>query len=91
MRNDICESINHNGDKLLILKQSTVANSGDVCVIIYDDELSTLKKVEFAAGENWLKLVPISPEYMPKLIEGEALDHCHIIGVPKLVIREVNN
>ena len=41
-------------------------------------------------GEDWLKLVPINPEYPPKTIEGEELDHCRVIGIPKLLIREIN-
>lgn len=32
------------GDKVLILRQSTVNYSGDVGAVIYDDEISTLKK-----------------------------------------------
>lgn len=77
------------GDVVLILKQSAV-NSGDIGLVIYDDDLSTLKKVEFKQGENWLKLVPLNPMYKPELIEGVRLETCHIIGVPYLLIREFN-
>ena len=78
-----------NGDKVLILKQSTLNNSGDVGAILYDGDNATLKKVEYINGEDWLKLVPINPEYKPKLIEGEDLEQCRILGIPKLVIREL--
>lgn len=77
------------GDRVLILKQPTVNYSGQVGVVIYDDELGTLKKVEYKQGENWLRLVAINPAYSPKKIENENLDHCRILGIPKLIIREV--
>lgn len=76
------------GDRVLILRQSTVDKSGDIGAIIYDDELLTLKKIEFVFGEDWLRLVPINPEYMSRYIENEALEHCRVIGIPKLLIRE---
>lgn len=77
------------GDKVLILKQSTLDYSGEIGAILYDDEIATLKKVEYVIGEDWLKLIPINPEYMPKEIKNEDLDHCRVIGVPKLLIREI--
>lgn len=77
------------GDRVLILKQPTVNYSGQVGVVIYDDELGTLKKVEYKQGESWLRLVAINPAYSPKKIENENLDHCRILGIPKLIIREV--
>ena len=78
-----------NGDKVLIQKCDTLDYSGQIGVVIYDDEIGTLKRVEYAAGENWLRLVPINPEYPPKTITGEALDHCRVIGKPVLIIREI--
>ncbi len=77
-----------NGDKVLILKQSTVANSGDIGAVIYDDECATLKKVELI-NSDYIKLVPINPIYQPIEIKGEAVDHCRIIGVPRLLVREI--
>lgn len=78
-----------NGDKVLILKQSTLNNSGDIGAILYDGDNATLKKVEFTPGEDWLRLVPINPEYQPKKIEGAELEQCRVIGIPKLLIREL--
>ncbi len=80
-----------NGDKVLILKQSTLNNSGDIGAILYDGEYATLKKVEYVNGEDWLKLIPINPEYQPKKIEGPDLEQCRVIGIPKLLIREIPN
>lgn len=78
------------GDKVLILKQETLNESGDVGVIIYNNDTATLKKIEYTKGEDWLRLVPINPVYKPELIEGSQLECCRIIGVPRLLIREIN-
>lgn len=77
-------------DVVLILKQSTVNQSGDIGVIVYGDECATLKKLEFIKGEDWLRMIPLNPEYVPRLIEGEDLEHCCVLGIPKLLIREIN-
>lgn len=77
------------GDRVLILKQPTVNYSGQVGVVMYDDELGTLKRVEYKQGENWMRLVAINPAYAPKKIENEDLEHCRILGIPKLIIREI--
>ncbi len=78
-----------NGDKVLILKQNALNHSGDVGAILYDGECATLKKVEYVQGEDWLRLIPINPEYQPKLIKGADLEQCRVIGIPKLLIREI--
>lgn len=80
----------HDGDSVLILKQSTLDRSGDIGAVIYDDDNATLKKVEYVDGEDWMKLIPLNPEFIPKTITGEALEHCRVIGMPKLLIREIN-
>ena len=78
-------------DKVLILKQSTLDYSGQVGVILYDDELASLKKVEFKTGEDWLKMVPINPMHPVITIEGERLEHCQILGIPRLLIRDIKD
>lgn len=79
------------GDRVLILKQTTLEYSGQVGAILYDDTNSTLKRVEYREGENWLKLVPINPNFKPQRIEGEALEHCKVIGIPRLLIRDIKS
>ena len=76
------------GDKVLILKQECVSRSGAVGAVIYRDEFSTLKRVEY--GEGWMKLLPINPMYAPVTITGEDLQHVSVIGVPKLLIRDID-
>ena len=77
------------GDKVLILKQPVMNFSGEIGAVLYDDEIATLKKVEYKQGEDWIRLVPVNPNFPPMTIEGEQLNHCRIIGIPKLLLREV--
>ena len=76
-------------DKVLILKQCAMDYSGQVGVVIYGDENATLKRIEYKQGENWMRLVPINPNHPTKCITDEALEHCCVIGIPKFLIREI--
>ena len=89
VKGDSMYPIYQDGDAVLVLKQATVNNSGDIGAIIYDNEIATLKKIEFVYGEDWLRLIPLNPEYKPKMIEGADLERCRVIGIPKLLIREI--
>ena len=80
-----------NGDKVLILKQSTMDYSGQIGVVIYNDDMGTLKKIEYAQGEDWMKLVPVNPNHPVVKIENEDLEHCRVLGIPKLLIREITD
>lgn len=77
------------GDRVLILKTSTLEYCGQVGVILYDGEYASLKKVEYVPGEEWLRMVAINPQVPPKTVEGADLEHCKIIGIPKLLIRAI--
>ena len=76
-------------DKVLILRQTSLDYSGQIGAVIYDD-CATLKKVEYKNGEDWLKLIPINPSHSPKRIENQDLEGCIVLGVPKLLIREID-
>lgn len=78
------------GDKVLILKQTTLNYSGQIGAILYGDECATLKKVEYCNGEDWMRLVPINPNRPSIKIENENLEHCRVLGIPKLLIREID-
>ena len=78
------------GDKVLILRQSTLNRSGDVGAIVYDGECATLKKIEYTQGEDWLRLIPINPNYPPREITGSDLEQCRVLGIPTLLVREIN-
>ncbi len=73
---------------LVLIKKCAAVNNGEVAAVIYDDELGTLKKVEYQKQKNTMRLVPINPNYEPVTIKDEELNHCRILGVPRLLIRE---
>lgn len=79
------------GDLVLILKQPSLDYSGQVGAVIYNDECATLKKVEFIANEEWVRLVPINPNYEPVFIKGEDLSHFKIIGTPVFLLRFIEH
>lgn len=79
------------GDKVLVLRQSTLNHSGQVGVVLYEGDTGTLKRVEYVTGEDWMKLVPINPNYPPVRIENAELEKCRVIGIPKLLIREIDD
>ncbi len=76
------------GDKVLILKTPSLERSGAIGAVVYED-YATLKKIEYADGEDWLRLIPVNPLYQPKTITGADLEQCKVLGVPKLLIREL--
>lgn len=76
------------GDKVLVLKQSVLTRSGEIGAILFDDDSAKLKKIEYTDGENFIKLIPINPQYPPKTIGGPDLKHFHILGIPKMLIRK---
>lgn len=77
-----------NGDVVLVLKQTTMNHSGEIGVISYGTDEMTIKRINYVKGEDWLELVPLNPSYPPEKIEGVDLESCHIIGIPKVLIRE---
>lgn len=78
------------GDIVLVLRQTTLNRSGEIGVVMYDDDNATLKKVEYVMGEDWMKLIPINPQFQPVTITGEDLEHCRVLGVPKVLIRNLS-
>lgn len=81
----------HDGDKVLIKRQPSMDHSGQVGVVLYNGDESTLKQVIYAQGEDWMTLAPINTAYPPKKITGADLESCRVLGVPKLLIREISD
>ena len=79
------------GDVVLVLRQATLNRSGDIGVILVNGDEMTLKKVEYVMGEDWMRLVPINPIYPPRMILNEELEKCRVMGIPRMVIREIND
>lgn len=88
IKGDSMYPLYHEGDKVLILKQSTLNRSGDIGAVMYNGECATLKKIEYVPGEDWMRLIPINPNYIPKTIEGADLENCRVLGIPFVLIRE---
>jgi len=78
------------GDLVLVLKQTTMNYSGQIGVVVYDDNKATLKKVEYVMGEDWMRLVPLNPQFPPIMVTDERLEHCRVLGIAKMVIREIH-
>ena len=74
------------GDRILSRRADALDYSGQIG-LVQDGENATIKKVEFGSG--WLRLVPINPNYAPRTIRGEDLADVRIIGVPLLLLREL--
>ena len=77
------------GDIVLVKRQTTLNRSGEIGVVVCDDN-ATLKKVEYVMGEDWMKLVPINPNFPPVMVAGEKLEHCRVLGYPIKLIRDIN-
>lgn len=77
----------HNGDKVVILKQAYLPRSGSIGAVLYDGETATLKRVEYF--EDKIKLIPLNPTFPPKTITGPDCESVRIIGIPKVLIREI--
>ena len=88
IKGDSMYPLYHEGDKVLILKQSTLNRSGDIGAVIYEGECATLKKVEYVVGEDWMRLIPLNPNYKPVEITGVDLERCRVLGIPFVLIRE---
>lgn len=78
------------GDVVLVKKQNAVNYSGEIAVVIYGDDNSTLKKVDYVSG-RLLKLTPVNPAFPPVTLRDEELEHCRILGVPVLLVRTVTD
>ena len=89
IKSDSMHPVFQDGDLILVLKQSSCDHSGEVAVVIYNDEAATIKRVEYIVGQDWMRLIPLNPHYPTIKIEGESLEHCRVLGIPKLLIREI--
>lgn len=90
VKGDSMYPLYHENDKVLILRQSSLNYSGQIGAVIYED-CATLKKVEYKAGEDWLRLIAVNPAHPPRKIENEELEKCVVLGVPKLLIRDIDD
>ena len=73
------------GDKIVVRRQESVDN-GRIAVVMIGDE-AVVKRIE--CDKNKLTLHSINPMFSPRVIEGEALADCRIVGLVQQVIKAV--
>jgi len=77
------------GDRVLVLKQTSV-DSGDIAIVCYDDfENGTIKKILYETGCDYVDLIPLNPKYMPVRVQDEQLDGMRVIGKVIYLFREI--
>lgn len=77
-----------NGDTIVVHKQDSV-DSGQIGVFLIDDEEGVVKRANYIYGENWLELLSINPEYMPRRFEGAEVERVKTLGLVKQVIKNI--
>lgn len=65
------------GDIIIVRKQTSV-DSGDVAVLLLDDEEGLVKKVMY--GKDWIELISINPEYKTRRFEKEEVLRLRVVG-----------
>lgn len=77
-----------NGDTIVVHKQNSV-DSGQIGVFLIDNEEGVVKRANYVYGEDWLELLSINPEYMPRRFEGEEVERVKTLGLVKQVIKNI--
>ncbi len=77
------------GDKVMCLKQNEIDYNNQICVIDLFDRM-WLRKITYSEDKSKAILQPSNPNIMPIIIEEEDIDCFDIIGIPKLVIRDLD-
>lgn len=70
------------GSKVLIRKQDSV-DSGQIGVVLIDDEEAVVKKITY--GADWIELISVNPYYPPRRFEGKEVQRIRVLGLVKEV------
>lgn len=73
------------GDRIVVRRQESVDN-GRIAVVMIGEE-AVVKRVNFDGKR--LELTSFNPEYPPRVIEGEELASCRIVGLVQQVIKAI--
>jgi len=77
------------GDRVLVLRQTSV-DSGDIAIVCYEDfENGTIKKVHYENGCDYVDLIPLNPKYAPIRVQDEQLEGMRVIGKVIYLFREI--
>ena len=74
------------GSKILIRMQDSV-DSGQIAVILIDNEEAVVKKVEY--GSDYVTLISVNPYYPPRRFEGKEVLRLRVVGLVKEVSKEL--
>lgn len=77
-----------NGDIIVVQKMDSV-DSGSIGVFLIDDEEGVVKRANYVYGEDWLELLSLNPEYMPRRFEGREVERVKTLGLVKQVIKNI--
>lgn len=72
--------------KILVKKQTSV-DSGQIAVVLIDDEDAVVKKVIY--GDDWIELQSVNPYYPPRRFDGSDIQRIHILGLVKEVSKSL--
>lgn len=75
------------GSKVLIKLQESV-DSGQIAIILIDDEEAVVKRVVY--GDNWIELQSVNPYYPPRRFEGQDVRRVRVMGLVKEVSKSIN-
>lgn len=65
-------------DDIVLVKAQTSVDSGDIGVILIDDEEAVLKFIEY--GKDWIKLISQNPDHETRIFKGIEVLRCRVIG-----------
>lgn len=74
------------GSIILVRKQTSV-DSGQIAVILIDDEEAVVKKVTYS--DDWIELISINPYYPPRRFEGADVQKIRVLGIVKDVCKHL--
>lgn len=74
------------GDLIQVIKQTSV-DSGNVAVVLIDNEEGLVKKVEY--DNNYIKLISFNPYYPPIEFKGKDVLRVVVVGKVKRIIRDL--
>lgn len=74
------------GSKILIKRQESI-DSGQIAVVLIDDEEAVVKRVVY--GDDWIELQSVNPYYPPRRFEGQDVQRIRIMGLVKEVSKSI--
>ena len=74
------------GSKILVKKQDSV-DSGQIGVVLIDDEDAVVKKINY--GSDWIELVSVNPYYPPRRFEKQDMLRVRVLGLVKEVSKNL--